>query len=250
MPREVAYRTLADQLRAQIHAGAYEGGRPLPTEEQLAATYSVSRSTVRRAMQDLVAEGAVYRTAGKGTYPLDAADRYLPGGSVEDTFTFPPDGNRECEILSGPETKIDVDAAARLRLTSDAVVALSLRRLTHGLPFSVSHIAFPLEVGRLLGEGDLAELTSKDSRLSIAGVIDPHLPKPIMYTEQTVSAVPLPAALAPSLDSPEGVACLRFDRLHSDIDGQPILLTTAYFNPSLFTYRLRFKRGSGIRQHH
>lgn len=245
MPREVAYRALANQLREAIRAGAYEDGRPLPTEAQLAATYSVSRSTVRRAMQDLVAEGAVYRLAGKGTYAFAETDRYLPAiGSVEDTFTFHSGGDRTCEIISGPETKIDLDTAARLRLESDAVVTLTLRRLTNGIPFSVSRVTFPLTIGRLLKDEDVDELTSPGSILSITGIIDPHLAKPIMYTEQTVSAVPLPPTIAAYLDSDPDVPCLRIDRLYSDIDGQPIEFAVSYFNPKLFTYRLRFKRTS------
>ena len=66
--RPVAYRTLAAQIRNAIRNGEYADGRQLPTEEQLAASYSVSRQTVRRAMQDLVSEGIIYRVAGRGTY--------------------------------------------------------------------------------------------------------------------------------------------------------------------------------------
>jgi DNA-binding GntR family transcriptional regulator len=68
--RVIAYRTLAHALRSEIRNGKYAGGRKLPTEEQLSAAYSVSRQTVRRAMQDLVSEGIIYRVAGRGTYPV------------------------------------------------------------------------------------------------------------------------------------------------------------------------------------
>ena len=63
--RTVAYRNLAAQIRTAIRNGEYADGRQLPTEEQLAASYSVSRQTVRRAMQDLVSEGIIYRVAGR-----------------------------------------------------------------------------------------------------------------------------------------------------------------------------------------
>ena len=63
--RPVAYRNLAAQIRNAIRNGEYADGRQLPTEEQLAASYSVSRQTVRRAMQDLVSEGIIYRVAGR-----------------------------------------------------------------------------------------------------------------------------------------------------------------------------------------
>ena len=83
--RPVAYRTLATQIRDAIRNGEYADGRQLPTEEQLAATYPVSRQTVRRAMQDLVSEGIIYRVAGRGTYPVAEQDRYVNHfGSVEE----------------------------------------------------------------------------------------------------------------------------------------------------------------------
>ena len=75
--RPVAYRTLATRIRNAIRNGEYADGRQLPTEEQLAASYSVSRQTVRRAMQDLVSEGIIYRVAGRGTYPVAEQDRYV-----------------------------------------------------------------------------------------------------------------------------------------------------------------------------
>src|SRR5260370_37862727 len=92
MPEPVktaAYRALAAQLREAVRSGEYSDGRPLPTEGELSASYSVSRQTVRRAMQDLVSEGVIYRVAGRGTYPVAEQDRYLRHfGSVEDLMAL------------------------------------------------------------------------------------------------------------------------------------------------------------------
>ena len=46
--RPVAYRTLATRIRDAIRNGEYADGRQLPTEEQLAASYSVRIATARR----------------------------------------------------------------------------------------------------------------------------------------------------------------------------------------------------------
>ena len=95
--RSSAYRTLAATLRDAIRGGEYADGQQLPTEEQLSARHSVSRQTVRRAMQDLVSEGIIYRVAGRGTYPVAEADRYLRHfGSVEDLMALSLD--TECEV--------------------------------------------------------------------------------------------------------------------------------------------------------
>ena len=66
MRTEPAYQTLRDQLRGEIAAGLYRDGTRLPTESELVARHGLSRQTVRRAFQDLVAEGVVYRVPGVG----------------------------------------------------------------------------------------------------------------------------------------------------------------------------------------
>ena len=110
--RSVAYRTLADTVRGDIRNGRYDDGRCLPTEEQLAARHSVSRQTVRRAMQDLVSEGIIYRVAGRGTYPVAEEDRYVRHfGSVEELMALSV--NTECEIVSPLQRRVNIGNAGR-----------------------------------------------------------------------------------------------------------------------------------------
>ncbi|MDR3690971.1 MAG: GntR family transcriptional regulator, partial [Fimbriimonas sp.] len=51
------YRNVAETLREQIRAGAIAIGSLLPTERELVDGFGVSRSTVRRALQELVGSG-------------------------------------------------------------------------------------------------------------------------------------------------------------------------------------------------
>ena len=86
-----------------------------PPRSQLSASYSVSRQTVRRAMQDLVSEGIIYRVAGRGTYPVAEEDRYVNHfGSVEELMALSLD--TECQVVSPLQRKVDVETASRLRL--------------------------------------------------------------------------------------------------------------------------------------
>src|SRR3984893_6151361 len=126
--RTVAYRPLAAQVRNAIRNGEYADGRQLPTEGQLSASFSVSRQTVRRAMQDLVSEGVIYPVAGRGTYPVAEADRYVNHfGSVEELMALSLD--TECQVVSPLQRKVDVETASRLRLPADEIAALALVRL-------------------------------------------------------------------------------------------------------------------------
>jgi GntR family transcriptional regulator len=62
------YRWLCQTLREEIAGGAYKPGDALPTEHELMRRYSLSITTVRRAVHDLAREGLIYRRAGKGTF--------------------------------------------------------------------------------------------------------------------------------------------------------------------------------------
>ena len=62
------YARILDTLRQRIADGVYRVGESLPTEAELVLEFNVSRQTVRSALQNLVAEGTVERTAGRGTF--------------------------------------------------------------------------------------------------------------------------------------------------------------------------------------
>lgn len=55
-------------LLAAMCATELAPGTAIPSERELMATYAVSRATVRRAIESLVAEGALRRVQGKGTF--------------------------------------------------------------------------------------------------------------------------------------------------------------------------------------
>jgi GntR family transcriptional regulator len=60
-----AYRLKQELLKLVRHMPA---GWPMPSERALAERYSVSRATVRQALQDLMFEGRLHRLQGRGTF--------------------------------------------------------------------------------------------------------------------------------------------------------------------------------------
>jgi DNA-binding LacI/PurR family transcriptional regulator len=63
-----SYKTIYEELLKQIRRGDYRTGELLPTDNQFAAKFSVSRPTVARALAMLADEGLVGRKAGYGTF--------------------------------------------------------------------------------------------------------------------------------------------------------------------------------------
>ena len=62
------YVQIRESLRSDIIQGALKRGEQLPSENELAARYNVSRMTIRQSTEDLVDEGLLYRRHGVGTF--------------------------------------------------------------------------------------------------------------------------------------------------------------------------------------
>ena len=62
------YIQVREALREQINSGVLQPGDKLPSEEQLASTYGISRMTMRRSLNDLIDMGLLYRRHGVGTF--------------------------------------------------------------------------------------------------------------------------------------------------------------------------------------
>ena len=61
------YVQIRDAIRQQIDGQSLPPGAPLPTEDELQATYGVSRSVVRQALGQLADWGLIVRQRGRGS---------------------------------------------------------------------------------------------------------------------------------------------------------------------------------------
>ena len=66
------YQQIKNYLCDAIKSGKYSVGNKIPTENQLASQFSVSRMTVNKAIRDLVQANMLVRYAGVGTFVCDA----------------------------------------------------------------------------------------------------------------------------------------------------------------------------------
>jgi len=240
MRTEPAYQTLREALRAEIAAGRYRDGMRLPTESELVAQHGLSRQTVRRAFQDLVAEGVVYRVPGRGTYASEPGRRYLRQlGSIEDLMSLSDDTTME--VLVGLRRRVDVDAASRLRLDDDVVYSVVFRRLHDGTPFvSTTVHLVPSAAQPVLASAALAE--GARGTHTVIGLLEPHLGQPIAEAAQSITVAPADGFVAGAVGCEAGHPMLRVDRLYSDTSGRPVELSVSHFLPEQYTYRVTLRR--------
>ncbi len=62
------YKIIEDAIKKRIEKGSLKNGDMIESENELKEVYSVSRMTVRVALNNLVNEGYLYRHKGKGTF--------------------------------------------------------------------------------------------------------------------------------------------------------------------------------------
>jgi len=62
------YAQLAESIKIKIINGTFKVGDKIPSEREMAATYQITRVTVRRAINSLIEEGVLKANKGSGTY--------------------------------------------------------------------------------------------------------------------------------------------------------------------------------------
>jgi GntR family transcriptional regulator len=236
-----AFRRVWSDLRSQILAEQFPAGSPLPTEAEIARNYSVSRQTVRRAFQDLVAEGLVFRVRGKGTFATPVSSRYLRQfGSVDDLIALSADSQLQVALPLGPA--VDPMAAGRLRLPDDLVATTTFVRLHRSEPFCHTCVYLPPWVHARLGEVTELATAGTISEITVLGLLDRALDAPIRDAEQSITVDTATPEVAGRLALPSDSPVLRTDRMYFDASGKPVELAISHFHPDRYSYRIRLRR--------
>ena len=68
MPKFKSFRAIAEDLEQRIRSGEYPPGGRFPSYAEIAAMYSVSKSTAYRVSTLLVERGLVDGVPGRGTF--------------------------------------------------------------------------------------------------------------------------------------------------------------------------------------
>ncbi len=133
------YERIKRFIQDGIDAGDWESGTRIPSENQLAEQFSLSRMTVNRAIKELEADGVVERVQGKGTFvapprPLKSVLQ-IQGIDAE----IRSRGNQySCRVLSLKATTTNEELSERLQLARGAKVwASSIVHLENGSPLQL-----------------------------------------------------------------------------------------------------------------
>lgn len=144
-------------LRDHIRRGIWTQGSPLPTEENLCESFSVSRITVRRALADLQQDGLVERRHGLGTFVLDGASRPAPQLTLSflDTLRKQAEETR-VRVLKVEHVVPPADIAKLLQIEPGCKALHAVRlRLIDDLPVMMTDAWVPESLGRHINASSL-----------------------------------------------------------------------------------------------
>ena len=142
------YRAVADTLRLEIEAGRFAESQLLPGERTLCELLEVSRTTLRKAIADLIVQGVLFHRHGAGTFIHRATPRVDQPSSRLTSFTEDmrlrgfEASSRQLErgvFLPTPEEAMMLGVGPNER-----VFRLGRLRLASGTPMSIERAAVPL----------------------------------------------------------------------------------------------------------
>jgi GntR family transcriptional regulator len=218
------YHQIFLALRDDIVSGRAPFGSAIPTEFELAAKYSVSRITARRALFELAGKGFVERKRRTGTRvvfrspsaPIEANLEH----AVEALVAF--GRNTRVKVLHLEEQPAGTEVADTLQLALGSPVVCAERiRYLDGEPLGhvVSHVplAFASQVTRTALETTPILALIREGGFRITG------------GRQTVSALAAEPALAAALQVEPRSVILRIERVVTGPDATPLLRTIAQY---------------------
>ena len=138
------YKKIYEELRSLISGGVYVPGDLLPSEYELCEKYNVARLTVRRSLEQLVADGFIIRHQGRGSIvkgtpkgigilSLGSTTSALASPNLTTKIILKPELRQWSEAFSFPVDPEEKAAGCiyfeRLRLLDDAPVFYDITML-------------------------------------------------------------------------------------------------------------------------
>jgi GntR family transcriptional regulator len=237
------YHRVYIALRQRIGDGTYPDGGRLPTEDELALEFGVSRATLRQAVGELVRDGMLSRKQGRGTFvtasgPPAVGQRFR--GSLAELISETRRSTvKDVEIARG--TQIPGRIAELLRLSEPTGTVVRRTRLMDDRVFAYTVNYLPEEHGARISETDIRAgslmQTLQEKGVRLAGGV------------QSIHAQVADVALGQRLDVDFGAPVLFVERLVHGPRRTPVELVHSWYRGDVYEYTVEFdlkRRRPGI----
>lgn len=226
-------------LRQKILDGTFAPERPMPAETELAKEFGVSRITIRRALDEIRAEGLITRAPGRGTFvtPMTAGrptvEERLSSDLLENLVALGLKAKAQVLSFEYVRAPLGVSKMLEIEPGSDVQKAVRVRSLD-GRPFAYLTTHVPEDIGRTYTKSELGSHLLL-TLLERAGAT-------AFSAEQSVSATAAEPQVAQALGTAIGEPLLAISRLVRDQGNRPVQYLQALYRPDIYSYRMSMTR--------
>lgn len=228
---------ISQWLRSQIEKGEFEPEEKLPSENDLAKKFDVSRVTIRRALQSLESEEIIYRCQGLGSF---VSDIRAPHNLVRLT-DFNEDMQKAGLEASSEVKKFEITDAPDWLTTSlnvkegNKVLQIDRLRLADGKPIAFDSTWLPIFYGQLLSGEKLKNST-------IYKILEQEYDIQIQRGTYRFSAETANELLAEELSIEVGSALMLIDRTTYTLGNKPVYYQKRYYRSDKVMYEMTLER--------
>lgn len=231
------YAQVESILTANIADDTFPAGSRLPSEDELAERFAVSRTTIRQTIQNLIRRGLIEIRRGKGTFvaqPKIVQELTELSGFVEDMQSLgrhPSARLLDKQIVSANDT-----VASRLAVTvGTGVVRIQRVRLADNAPLSFDETYLPRQIGEKIMENDL-------ETQPIFSLLEQKYNIPLVDAEYRLEAVSADTAVARALGISIGSPIFLIERTSYSAGHQPIDYEKLYYRGDQIRFVTRLAR--------
>ncbi len=212
------YHQLMERLKGSIEKGKWTHGDKIPSENQLMDQFGVSRNTAKKAIEELVQEGILYRIQGKGTFVAKPKLQQSLMGFYSFSKVLKEKGMNPKDIILKIE---EVKSTAKIREAllleeDDNVIEMKRLRCADDEPYILESSFIPKSV---ISD---AEQLKKVGEISLYDLFSQQFNIIVTRAKEAFEPVLIRAEESEYLQTEEGRPALLLERTAYDISGMPV----------------------------
>jgi GntR family transcriptional regulator len=230
------YHQLKELLKARISAGVWKIGQMIPSENELATTFGISSGTVKKALFELVRDGAIVRRQGKGTFVARpdfkrSFFRFFRHSSSQDAEGVIPIS----KVLFSGTANPPARAREALNLVKDSRCLLIKRiRSLRDTPLMFEHIYLPENIFKGLEKIDI-------SQELLYPIYDSRFKTPIVWAEEFLEPRLASGEIGRYLEITPGDPVIFIERIAYTFGDVPVEFRCSYGRGDRFRYHIELR---------
>ncbi|MDW0115177.1 GntR family transcriptional regulator [Sporosarcina saromensis] len=212
------YYQVKQRLDERIQSGEWKPGDKIDSENQLMTVFNVSRNTAKKAIEEMVQEGTLYRIQGKGTFVSHPKFEQSLGGFYSFSQVLKEKGFKPTDIVLEVD---EVTPSARVReglqlSTEEKVVQMKRIRCADGEPIILETSYMPKSVVK--NKEDLREVGVS----SLYDLLSARYGVTVIRAKEAFEPVLIRDHESIHLNTEVGKPALLLERTAFDTDGCPV----------------------------